>query len=104
MIENRKSTRNLCADLLKIRWKDAEGNQVKDFAVLEDISNGGACLKLEQPVPKDAEVRIIYPRGQFRGTVQYCVPDMTGYRIGVKFAPGNKWSKSQFQPAHLLRL
>jgi hypothetical protein len=100
----RKNTRNLCADLLKVRWKDPSGTQNGEFAVLEDISPDGACLKLERAIAQDTEVRILYPRGQYRGTVRYCVADISGFLIGVKFAPGIRWSRSQYDPAHLIRL
>jgi len=100
----RKKVRNLCADLLKVRWKDESGTHKGDFAVLEDISTEGACLKLEQPLSKGTVLSILYPRGQYRGTVRYCVEDVTGYLIGVKFAEGYRWSRDQYDPAHLLRL
>ncbi len=98
----RKEVRNLCADLLKVRWKDESGTQKGDFAVLEDISAEGACLKLDQPLANGTEVSILYPRGQYRGTVKYCVKDITGYLIGVKFSDGYRWSRSQYDPAHLV--
>ena len=104
MTETRQTLRHLCADLLKVRWKDDSGIQRKEFAVLDDISTGGACLKIDQPIAQGNDVKILYPGGHYRGTVKYCVRDVTGYLVGVKFALGYRWSRNEYDPAHLMPL
>jgi len=100
----RNEPRNLCADILKIRWKDAGNRPCRDLASLEDISSKGACLQLEQPIPVGTMVSIIYPKGMYQGRVKYCVFQDTGHFVGIEFSPGYSWSPQDYSPKHMLRL
>jgi len=102
MKENRHEQRSLCADLLKIRWKDESGQIHKDRAILEDISPTGACLLMENPVPPETTLSILYPSGKYQGRVKHCQSHKTGYSIGLDFDPGFRWLKPIFEPSHLL--
>lgn len=103
MARGRRSTlRSLCADLLKIRWTDDTGSSHREVATLEDISPTGACLKVEKPIPVGTTLAILYPSGSYQAQVKRCDPQMDWYFVGVEFAPGYRWSKEQFEPAHLL--
>ncbi len=99
----RRNPRMLCADLLRIRWKDPSGIVRKEFGCLDDISQGGACLKVDEPIAKGTILTILYPKGKYEGRIQYCTSEVTGYYIGVEFLPGYQWSRSQYDPPHLLR-
>jgi hypothetical protein len=104
MTRGRRNTlRSLCADLLKIRWTDASGSGHREFATLEDISPTGACLKVEKAIPVGTTLTILYPAGTYQGQVKHCDPQMEWYFVGVEFAPGYRWSREQFEPAHLLQ-
>lgn len=92
----------LCADLVDVQWKDKSGRQRRTVANLEDISQSGACLQLDSPIPLNTTVRITHAHGEFQGSTRYCVFREIGYFIGVEFEPGYKWSQSDFQPQHLL--
>ncbi|MBV9745882.1 MAG: PilZ domain-containing protein [Acidobacteriia bacterium] len=94
----------LCADLVGVCWKDAEGKTKKAQAVLEDISASGACLQLETPVPLGVVLRWGSPKKEFAGVVRYCVYREIGYFVGVQFDPNFRWSKAKFRPQHLLDL
>lgn len=98
----RTCERSLCADLIKIVWTDAAGRKQKQLAALEDISRSGACLQLEQPIPVDTPISILYPNGRYYGHIRYCKFEHTGYFLGVQFDPGYEWSKEQYVPSHLL--
>ena len=104
MTGTRRAPRHLCADLLKVRWKDDSGNRRNEFAVLDDISTDGVCLKIDQPITQGTDIKILYPGGHYRGAVRYCVRDVSGYLVGVKFALGYRWSRKEYDPAHLLPL
>ncbi len=104
MKASRRYDRNLCADLLKIRWTDSAGRDRKEIASLEDISSGGACLQIDEPIAANTRIAVIHPRGEYEGTVRYCTFQTTGYFIGIEFAAGSRWSSKDFDPAHLLRL
>jgi len=101
---NRKDDRNLCAELVKIVYKDAKGRRRSELVALEDISANGACLQVEEPISPDTSLSILYPEGRYHGRVRYCTFQQTGYFVGIEFDPGYRWSKEQFNPAHLLEL
>ncbi len=99
----RRNARNLCTDLLSIRWRDASGATRREFAALEDISPSGVCLYVEQPIPEDTVLTILYPRGRYEGRVKYCKNHPAGHLIGIEFEAGYRWSRRQYDPPHLLR-
>lgn len=92
----------LCADLMDVWWTDESGRTAKALANLEDISNSGACLQVDTPIPSGAAIHIRHPNVEFEGQVKYCVFRDTGYFVGVQFAEGFEWDERQFQPKHLL--
>jgi len=94
----------LCADMVKVSWKDALGKRRRTVGLLEDISESGACLQLENAVPKGAEIRWASPKQEFTGHVCYCVYREIGYFVGVEFQEGTHWSKGTYKPQHLLDL
>jgi PilZ domain len=100
----RKKNRNLCAELLMVSWLEADGHSRTEWGTLEDISATGACLHLEQSIPAETKVTLHYPRGKYEGQVKYCTVQQIGYSLGIAFDPGYRWSKLDFQPAHVLEL
>lgn len=102
MQDRRANPRMLCADLVKIEWREKSGKDQSAVANLEDISSSGACLQLEQDVPLQAMVKITHDKGSFEGRVRYCIFKDIGYFLGVEFEPGQRWSAKQFKPMHLL--
>jgi PilZ domain len=104
MQERRCEVRMLCADMVKVSWKDALGKRRRAVGLLEDISPSGACLQLETAVPKGAEIRWASPKQEFSGHVRYCVYREIGYFVGVEFEAGSHWSKRTYKPQHLLDL
>ena len=102
--ERRENTRMLCSELVDVGWKERSGHRQRASANLEDISLSGVCLQVDHPIPLGTELRIDHPKGEFQGTVRYCLFLETGYFLGVEFAPGFKWSPEDYQPQHLLDL
>lgn len=102
MKERRENPRMLCADLVKIEWKDRSGAYHTVVANLEDISSSGACLQLEEDVPLHALVTITHENGEFQGRVRYCIYKEIGFFLGLEFDPGYRWNARQFKPMHLL--
>jgi len=92
----------LCADLVDLEWKDRSGWRHRVVANLEDISPAGACLQVEIPVPLETEIRLSYVNGQLTGRVRHSASQYGSYFIGVEFAPGQRWSPTEFRPMHLL--
>ena len=104
MEQRRGDDRNLCAEFITIRWADTDGGSRSDLATLEDISATGACLKLEYAIPEGTPVSLHYPNGQYQGVVKYSTYETIGYLHGIEFDASCRWSKSDFQPSHLLEL
>lgn len=103
-MERRCESRNMCADMVEVRWKTSSGKARAATALLEDISASGACLQLETALAPGTEICWECPNQQFAGRVSYCEYREIGYFVGVKFAEGSKWSKRAFRPRHLLDL
>ena len=85
-----RNDRNMCAELLTIRWSNEDGRRKTEVATLEDISPKGACLRLENPIPAETQVSLHYPKGKYEGKVKYCryqeigyVPALVGRMIAV---------------------
>jgi hypothetical protein len=104
MQERRTEVRMLCADMVKVCWKDQAGKTRRVTGLLEDISASGACLQLEIAVPLEAEIHWESPHQAFVGRVRYCLYREIGYFVGVEFEPESRWSKETYKPQHLLDL
>jgi hypothetical protein len=102
MQERRENPRMLCADLVKIEWRDRAGVARSVVANLEDISASGACLQIEEDIPPQSTVRIHYENGEFSGKVRYCIFRDIGYFLGIEFEPGQRWDARKFKPLHML--
>jgi hypothetical protein len=94
----------MCAQLLTLYWTDGKGQSQSELVGLEDIAATGACVRLEQPIPADTPVSLHYPSGKYEGKVKYCLIDEIGYFLGISFNDGCRWSKDDFQPAHILEI
>jgi hypothetical protein len=92
----------LCADLIDVWWLDQPGQTIKALANLEDISNSGACVQLDVPIPEGTLLHIRHSKVEFDGCVKYCVFREIGYFVGVEFSSGFEWDEKLFQPEHLL--
>ncbi|MDX1980170.1 MAG: PilZ domain-containing protein [Bryobacteraceae bacterium] len=101
MNERRLQPRMLCADLVKVQWRNEKNRVKRVVANLEDISLQGACLQLEEPIPLNVMVKIVVPNGQMVGKCRYCVYREIGYFIGIEFEADANWSKRVFKPQHL---
>lgn len=101
MRERRSEVRMLCADVIEVSWKVGSRRQ-EAVGLLEDISQSGACLQMESPIPIGTEIEWDSPYQKFAGTVCYCTYREIGYFVGVKFQDGTQWSEEVFQPDHLL--
>ncbi|MGB9455469.1 MAG: PilZ domain-containing protein [Bryobacteraceae bacterium] len=104
MQDQRREARMMCADMVEVRWQDAQKGAQRALALLEDISPSGACLQLETAVPLGTEVHWDCPKQSFAGFVRYCVYREIGFFVGVEFSDACRWSKKAFKPLHLLDL
>lgn len=92
----------MCADMVEVRWQDAENQTQRALALLEDIAPFGACLQLEMALPPGVEVHWHSPGQSFAGIVRYCHYCEIGFFAGIEFSDACRWSRKAFQPQHLL--
>jgi len=104
MDERRQASRNMCADFITISWTDEAGESRSDVAILDDISENGACIGLDCAIPVETKVSLDYPKGRYEGKIKYCRYFEIGYFLGVEFDDGYRWSKADFQPSYLLEV
>ena len=99
----RHEGRDLCADLIRINWKNEAGEEFEDWATLEDISSSGACLQAEQPIPPGTTISLDPPGAGCTARVKYCTFQQIGFFLGVEFLEGYRWSRLKYKPSHLLQ-
>jgi hypothetical protein len=104
MQDRRLENRLLCADLVRVWWREASGTEQQTLANLEDISLSGACLQFDRPIRRGTLLHIALPKGELQGGVKYCVFRDVGYFVGIRFEAGCKLSRRDFKPKHLLDL
>ena len=83
------------------RWSDAAGWNAKRLA-------SGKHLGFGRERAKRGEAQLGHPHHllaatqHFRGTVRYCYWRDSGYFLGIEFDPDSQWSRSEFEPEHLI--
>lgn len=85
--------------MLQVEWDETSAT-----GLLEDISEIGACLQMESPIPEGAAVELRYHGVTMPCLVKYCHYQDIGYYVGVEFLDGFRWSPGRFEPRHLLDL
>lgn len=66
------------------QWEDAAGTPRVALAMLEDISHGGAGVRLRQPICVGSRLQIKWHKEQFSGTVRHCHREGTEYVLGIQ--------------------
>jgi hypothetical protein len=103
-MEMRLNERFLCADLVRLEWLTGEGGLRNEQALLEDISQNGGCVQLEEPVDLGSVVMLTVGTTPFYGHVCYCNLRDEGYFIGLRFSNDTTWSAGLVRPQHLTSL
>jgi hypothetical protein len=101
MVERRFESRFLCADLVRVKWRAADGGIVSAEGVLEDISCIGGCVQVDEAIPHGMKVELSIGGSVFAGQVRYCVFRDYGYFVGIHFESESAWSEDRVVPRHL---
>ncbi len=104
MNERRMESRFLCADMVRVSWFVAEGEARTVEAVLEDISQVGGSVQVEEEIPVGMEIELVIGGWTFNGEVCYCTYRDYGYFVGIRFSEETAWSSDQVVPQHLVNL
>ena len=75
----------------------------REYAILEDISEGGLSLRFDPSIEPGSEIAVLYSKGKFEGRVKYCQLDNDSYLLGIEFLPGDRWSRRRYDPPHLVQ-
>ena len=73
-----------CAE---VQWEDATGTLHIAHAMLEDISHGGAGIRVRQPIGVGSKLKIKWHKEQFFGIVRHCGREGMEYFVGVQRDP-----------------
>lgn len=104
MNDKRLESRYLCADLVRVCWIGELDRCSAVDAVLEDISERGACVQVEAPIPAGQLIALIAGQIDLPGLVTYCVAREFGYYVGFEFTDDSRWHSEDFTPQHLTSL
>jgi hypothetical protein len=85
--ENRSEPRIALKSPAVAFWKDPAGNPRTSSGVLKDLSDGGLCIWVKDPVAAGAKLIVRLPLGTYPGTVMRCLEQDGGYLLGIKRDP-----------------
>ena len=66
------------------QWEDPSGTACVALAMLEDISRGGAGVRLRQPISVGSKLSIKWHKEEFSGTVRHCHREGMEYVLGIQ--------------------
>lgn len=102
--EKRREKRDMCSDLVVVRFQDQTGRWVQETALVEDVSASGLCISLGLPITVRREIEIEAEGFEGRARVRYCELGEYSYLLGLEFCEGFHWDRQKWQPKHLLAL
>ena len=70
--------------VVEATWEDPGGTLRTIAARMENKSAGGACVRVETPIPVGSKLHIKALREQFDGRARYCISDGVDYLVGIQ--------------------
>jgi hypothetical protein len=67
----------------QVVWEDQPGVWRRAFAVIEDTSRSGACIRVSDAISVGAKLNIKWHQEQFSGVVKYCRREGEEYVVGI---------------------
>lgn len=65
-------------------WDDEAGTRHISPGKLEDLSDGGSCIRVSDPIGVGSKLVVQWHRGNFSGTVVQCRQQGGDYILGIK--------------------
>ena len=97
----RHHRRMLCASLLTVVPSEGPGFGRSMVGVVEDISERGVCLSLEEELRPGRAVVLLGVDHKIPASVRHCAQDDSGaYHVGLEFAAGHAWLPEEPWPRH----
>jgi hypothetical protein len=69
---------------IKALWEDEAGTQHISPGKLEDLSDGGLCVRVNDPISVGSKLTVKWHRGEFSGTVVQCRQHGRDFVLGIK--------------------
>ncbi|MGD0578270.1 MAG: PilZ domain-containing protein [Bryobacteraceae bacterium] len=98
--EKRRHDRLLCAGLVEVRWSDKDGFPCETVANLDNLSPGGACLRVDCPIPPGTRIAVGHLIGQVEAEIRHCSSSELGWVVGVQFLTGKTPGIKACDPSH----
>jgi len=102
--EKRHEKRDMCSDLVELRFQDQTGRWLSETGLVEDVSASGLCVSLSLPVMVGHLVEINAEGFRGNARIRYCELCEYSYLLGLEFSDGFEWNRQKWQPKHLLTL
>jgi PilZ domain-containing protein len=80
----RKEPRKAIAARVQAAWLDQKGTQRVLPAMLEDISPGGASIRIRAEIRVGSQMEIRWRGEDFTGVVKHCRPSGYEYILGIQ--------------------
>jgi len=100
--ERRTQNRSLCSNLAEIAFEDQQGRQVRQPALVEDVSADGVCLSSSLPVSEGRRVTLHADGFTSEAKVRYCRLGDYSFLIGLEFDPETGPGRFGWRPDHVL--
>jgi hypothetical protein len=84
MEEKRSEPRINMMARIEALWQDEAGTQRISPGKLEDYSDGGLCIRVNDPISAGSKLIVQWHRGKFSGTVVQCRRQGQEYVLGIK--------------------
>jgi len=70
--------------LMEAQWKDEDGMQQITRGKLEDLSDGGLCIRIKDPILVGSKLIVRWQSGEYSGTVVQSRQVGSDYVLGIK--------------------
>jgi len=100
--DRRTQHRNLCSNLAEIAFADQQGRQVRQQALVEDVSQEGVCVSSSLPLTEGWKVTLHADGFTAEANVRYCQLGDYSFLIGLQFEPETSPGRFGWRPDHLL--
>jgi PilZ domain-containing protein len=85
--EKRAELRVAIMARIEALWQDEAGTQHISPGKLEDLSDGGLCIRVNDAISVGSKLIVQWHRGKFSGTVVQCRHHGQEYVLGIKRDP-----------------
>lgn len=91
--ERRTQPRTALAGPVRLSWETEDRGYRYALGKLEDISTSGLRVKVVEPIPVRAFVKVHVPDQKLftMAVARYCDREKMRYQVGVEFTSGTRW-------------